>query len=321
MSRPITVVYAFDRNFAQYAAVSTHSLVCSTKSPLQIFWLIPDTDALHVQPIAASLASRTSSEIRVLSVSMDEIGTWKQAGHFSLAMYLRLLIPGLIDESRAIYLDADTLVLSDLGALFSQDFGDALIAGVPDPGVDRSRSIPLRDDDPYLNSGVLLMNLDALRHDGMLDKVRAIHAEHGHRLIWPDQCILNKYAEGRKFKLPGGWNRLISGLDITEAQFEGVLAEAGLSIIHFANKVKPWQAWCNPCVGEFWWNHADRAQVDGLVMQEITTVDQATLYAAMLEKNERYKEASDVKGKIIERLNQLLDECNDRAQDACATQA
>jgi lipopolysaccharide biosynthesis glycosyltransferase len=313
MSHTITVVYAFDQNYVRYAAVSTFSLALNSRSVLQIYWLIPDTDASSVEPIAADITAKTGIAIKIIPVSMDEFGTWKQSLHYTQAMYLRLLIPSLIRESRVIYLDADTLVLSDLGELHAQELGDALIAGVPDPGAGSVSAISLRDGDPYLNSGVLLMNLDALRHDGVLDKVRVIYAEHEQLLVWPDQCVINKYAEGRKLAVHTGWNRRISAFNVTEAQFESVLAEANLSIMHFIDSVKPWHAWCNPRVAEFWWDFADRAQVNGLVPQEITKIDQAILYANLLDRYERYRDASEVKGKIIDRLSEIL---NERENDA-----
>jgi lipopolysaccharide biosynthesis glycosyltransferase len=316
MLSPITIIYAFDQHYAQYAAVSTYSLVFHSKSALQIYWLVPDTDASSVEPIAANLTKKTGVEIRVLPVSMSELGTWKQSYHYTQAMYLRLLIPGLIDQPRAIYLDADTLVLSDLGELHSLDFGSALIAGVPDSAGPYLTAIPLRNGDPYINSGVLLMNLDALRQDEMLTKARTIYFEHEHRLIFPDQCVINKYAEGRKLTLDESWNRQIVAMLTNAVEFESIRVQANPSIMHFTHMVKPWHAWCEDYISDFWWHYADRAEIDGLVRQRVTTIGQAIKHADMLERFERHQESSEKRRDIIDRLVEIVDELQHRTTQA-----
>ncbi|WP_277187302.1 glycosyltransferase family 8 protein [Caballeronia sp. BR00000012568055] len=294
----ITVVYSFDRNYAHYAAVSTYSLALHSRSALRIVWVIPADDLEHIAPVAANL----EVEVELRPVEPGEFSAWKASHHFSQAMYLRLLIPSLIHEPRAIYLDADTLVLSDLAALHAVDLGNNLLAGVPDPAGAQSSRVPRQCGDPYLNSGMLLMNLDALRNDNMLEKAKAIYCEYENELAWPDQCVINKYAEGRKITLDVKWNRQISAFDITEAQFDSVLSESGLAVLHFVDSVKPWHKWCNPSVGDFYWRYADRARIDGLKPQEITTIDQAMLFARVLDHNARFQEASMLKQRIIESL-------------------
>jgi lipopolysaccharide biosynthesis glycosyltransferase len=299
MSSPITVVYSFDSKYAHYAAVSTYSLAAHSTTPLRIVWIIPDTDTAGILPIAEELAGKFDLHIDVVPVAMAGFTAWKVSHHFTLAMYLRLLIPSLIPGPRALYLDADTLVLKDLSALYFTDLGGNLIAGVIDGFGHETSKVPRADGDPYLNSGVLLMDLDALRSDRMLEKATALYLEHEHELAWPDQCVINKYAEGRKLVLHPGWNCRVSAYDIGPGQFDGVLSEPDLSILHFVSFVKPWQTWSDPRISDFWWQYARRAQIDGLAPQEVSTVGQAILFTHMLDKSERFREASKMKSDII----------------------
>ncbi|SAL70164.1 General stress protein A [Caballeronia peredens] len=302
MSNSIKIIFCFDRNYAHYAAVSAHSLLINSRSELRIFWIVPVEDESYVLAVAEQLANRTGLNVTVIPASSAAFADWKVSNHFTRGMYLRLLIPTLIDAPRAIYLDADTLVLADLEPLYTIDLGDKLIAGVPDPAGERSTRIPRRAGDPYINSGMLVMNLDALREDRMFEKAQSIYARYERDAAWPDQCVINKYAEGRKLVLREGWNRQVSASHITRTQFEAVLRENDLSIIHFVDAVKPWQKWCNPYVGDFWWSYASRLTIDGLKPQEITTIDQAIQFARVLDANERYMEPSRFKDDIIARL-------------------
>ncbi|BAN25907.1 glycosyltransferase family 8 protein [Caballeronia insecticola] len=299
MPTSINIVLCFDKNYAYYAAVSTYSLFVNSKSEVRVFWIVPGEDESHVVSVAEQLRNNIGLNVSVVPASSAAFAEWKTVHHFTRGMYLRLLIPTLIDAPRVIYLDADTLVLTDLHALYSTPLGDKLIAGVLDPGGARTSKIPRQADDPYINSGVLVMNLDALRQDQMFEKAQAIYAQYEREAAFPDQCVINKYAEDRKLTVGQGWNRLMSAAEITQAQFESVLQENDLSIIHFVTPVKPWQQWCNPCVGEFWWNYAKQLGIDGLKPQEITTLDQAIQFARVLDTNERYLAASRVKDEII----------------------
>ncbi|SAK40625.1 General stress protein A [Caballeronia pedi] len=309
MTSPITVAYCFDKGYAPYAAVSTFSLASNAKSALQIFWIVPQEDQASIVPIKSVVEQKTGLSIKLITVPPDHFDNWKTLGHISRGTYLRLLIPTLIHESRVIYVDADTLVMSDLGPLFSMDMGDHLIAGVPDPGASMSR-IPRRVDDPYLNAGVLLMDLDALRNDGMLEKAKGLYQEHEHQLELLDQCLLNKYAEGRKLVVDSGWNRMMFSHAITESHFNEILKEDNLAILHFVTVFKPWQRWCTPAIFDFWWSHANQLGIQGLRPETLTTstAGQALSMVNFLDTNERFKEASSIKSKMIdERLARMSD--------------
>jgi lipopolysaccharide biosynthesis glycosyltransferase len=312
MTHPITVVYSFDRNYALYAAVSTYSLAIHAKSELQVVWIVPANDEASVIPTVSNLALKTGLSIQLVSVPKGDYSEWKTHDQYSPAMYLRLFIADLIPMSRAIYLDADTLVLADLGALWETDLGDNFVAGVPDSTAANLSRIPRGSGDLYINSGVLLMNLDALRNDRMQEKARAIYEQYRTNLVYPDQCILNKYAEGRKQALPVGWNQMISSRDTTTPEFDEHLKQPELAIMHFASEFKPWQKWCNPHIVDFWWRYAKEAQVEGLELQEVTTLGQTWHFAAMLDRNGRFEEASYLKTDIIRRLTELLN-ANDKA--------
>ncbi|MFM0052378.1 glycosyltransferase family 8 protein [Caballeronia grimmiae] len=312
-----TVVYCFDKNYAPYAAVSIFTLASSNKSTaFQFVCLVPEEDHANVIPIMTALEKKTGLSITLQAVRMDDFSGWWINAHLSISTYLRLLIPTLINEPRALYVDADTLVLSSLESLFSMDLKNCLLAGTPDVLGGQISKIPRSSEDTYLNAGVLLMDLDALRQDGMLDKAMTIYRAYQHQLVMYDQCLINKYAEGRKLVLDSKWNRLLAASTVTDVQFKQLLTNENPAILHFVSHYKPWQRWCTPAVAEFWWHHADQAGIDELKPTEITSIDQSIMFSRILDANARYEEASERKEAIIQELISLVHQHRSESAEA-----
>src|SRR5262245_50309411 len=119
--------------------------------------------------------------------------------------YLRLLAPDLLpsDATHAVYLDSDLLVRASLEELWKLLSSRSAIAGVPDFGAPVASSLracrtggSLRDA-PYLNSGVLLMNLSAWRSGDVGHRVVEYCVHHKEFDQYPDQDGINALALAR----------------------------------------------------------------------------------------------------------------------------
>ena len=300
-ARP-AIAYGFDRGFADIAAVSAYSIARNSRRDVDIYWITPEADAEAARQIATTTKYVKDLNIRLIATKSDAFSDWKTSFHITAGTYLRLLLPDLIHSERLIYIDADTLVLSDLSELYFMDIGAHLIAGVPDPGAKAATRMPLLPDDPYLNAGVLLLDLDALRADHMLEKAKAIHAQHERDATWMDQCILNKYAERRKFVLDRKWNCHFFANSVKDSEFISLVLNSNPAILHFVGPDKPWQEWCNPLVAKYWWATANELDIATLQRRPITTMNQALAFARVLDLTENYQLASRYKDKIIQVL-------------------
>ena len=131
----------------------------------------------------------------------------------TLATLYRLFLPklsGLEQCSRLIYLDTDLIVDTDLWEMWTVDMGTALLAAVPDPCLHKALEnmgqghkdqwarkvaqysaelgIPT---ERYFNAGVLLLDLDGIRREGLFDQaLRMVWKEP--RLFHPDRDAINK---------------------------------------------------------------------------------------------------------------------------------
>jgi lipopolysaccharide biosynthesis glycosyltransferase len=108
-----------------------------------------------------------------------------------MRLFLDLLpeIPG-----RILYLDTDTIILKDLEPLFKENLEGKDIGCV----LDNLRIIFWKPG--YVNSGVLLMDMDLLRHDGMMGYCRERVALK--KMKRPDQDAINRiYRKKKKIKV------------------------------------------------------------------------------------------------------------------------
>jgi lipopolysaccharide biosynthesis glycosyltransferase len=297
------IVLCCDSNYVPYAAVSTYSAHKNAQESLRVYWVVPFPDVEKAKP-AQEILVELGIDIQLVGVDDSRFSQWMFTSHIGRASYLRLTIPDLIKESKVIYLDCDTLVLGDLTALYKTEMKDYPFAGVADAVGAQTSKVPRDKADTYINAGVLLMNLDGLRRDNFNEKLGRVYAQHHDTVTWLDQCIINKYAEHKKLLVDPRWNRLIWTESIKENVWKEIVADGKSAVLHFCGGIKPWHGWCNPYIAQFWWQYANELKLPGFVGTKITTVNQALTFAQVLDRNERFKDASMMKDQVINHLLQ-----------------
>ena len=118
-ARP-AIAYCFDRDFADIAAVSAYSVCKTSRSDLDLYWVVPEADLDRVRHVRDTTKFVKDMNITLLAARSEVFSDWKTAYHITKGTYLRLLLPELIRSERLIYIDADTLALADLADLMSR---------------------------------------------------------------------------------------------------------------------------------------------------------------------------------------------------------
>lgn len=162
----------------------------------------------------------------------------------SLQSYYRYLAPDSIaQEDKALYLDVDVLCLGDLGGLYDTNLDKKCIAGAIDTELyKRPNNLAIalgfdKDKMPYMNSGVLLMNLEEMRKMHMTATFLE-NLDNRHMLIpkkydiFNDQTIMNLTFKDTNILLDSKYNTLIASLIGSEVSYEPV-------IVHFSGRHKP----------------------------------------------------------------------------------
>jgi lipopolysaccharide biosynthesis glycosyltransferase len=255
----IPIVFVMDRNYIPFATVATYSLLCNSESNLKIYWILPKEDLLLaskcVEKLNKSLLNKLRVNISLVGVNTDIFNTWKENGHILQSTYYKLLIPYCIDHKKIIYIDCDTLVLGDLMDLYDTNMGEFSFGGVPDPVGASTTKMSFDSADVYINGGVLLMNLEALRNDNFFEKSKNIYEIYQEKITWCDQCLINKYAENKKYLLDYKWNRQIFAGHTDDKTWELIATEEAPKIMHFIGPIKPWKKGCNPKIIDFWFTY------------------------------------------------------------------
>ena len=260
----IPVVFCFDEKFASYAAVATYSAFLNSITPIKFYWVIPIKALSEVTSVKEKLPN---ADINIVIITVDDspFESWKEMHHIKRASYLRLLIPDTVMENKAIYLDCDIIVQSDLSLLFSTNLGDNLIAGAADLDGGALSEVPFSKSDNYINCGVLVMNLDGLRKDMFFSKCRAVYEMFSEEVTWCDQCVINKYAENKKAVFHSKWNIYVWYImNHLPLETEKLLHPKNASILHFGARIKPWHRSCRPQIADAWWKYANMLSGLGL---------------------------------------------------------
>lgn len=270
-ARGIPVAFFADLNYFPYVAVAVRSIV-ETASPENVYDVLVFTDADVRTPILERLldVTRGCSNVSLRLVVLDAADLLSIKGLFvgrlSSMVYGRLLLPTLLaDYRRAIYLDVDVVVREDLGNLFAIDLKGCLVGAVKDYGVVRYpvpsiwresilKECPDFDFDRYVNTGVLLMDLDGLRREESMTRVLELAARNN--FLFYDQCAVNISLRDQILQLPWLWNQCTNALPVSENGVPDVLG-VRTGIVHYASR-KPWQEYSADSPDWMWWDVASR---------------------------------------------------------------
>lgn len=128
----------------------------------------------------------------------------------AITSYARLFLPAILpaEVERVLYVDCDVLFTSPIDEFYNVDFGDSLVAGALDTLADDTAkvSIGCRVDEPYLNSGVLMIPLDKWRKENVQQQFVDFLVARNGNVKHNDQGIINAVCKGRKFIVSPRYN-------------------------------------------------------------------------------------------------------------------
>ena len=199
---------------------------------------------------------------------------FKRATHgrfISTADYYKIALPSVLPNiSRVIFTDADVITFKDLNEMYNIKLGKKIYyCGALDHGsfVNEIKHYFHIVIDKYINAGILLMNLEEIRNDGIEDKLRKFIDSHF--LNHHDQTAINAVCYNNTQVLPykyssfafDSYEKIVkfNNEHTEEYRFnESELQQAFYSptIIHFPGYVKPWDKDCKKIRKVYWWYYA-----------------------------------------------------------------
>lgn len=139
------------------------------------------------------------------------------ASTFPISVYARLCIPYFLpkDVKKAIYLDADTLVLRDIRDLWDIDISGFGVAAVADrskvvssswAGIPNYVELGIDPNAKYFNTGVLVIDVEKWRAENTPLAVFKCVEDNIEHASFPDQYGLNLHFINKWYELNAAWN-------------------------------------------------------------------------------------------------------------------
>jgi lipopolysaccharide biosynthesis glycosyltransferase len=185
-----------------------------------------------------SLVARDGSELVFYEIASSAVEGLRVDKHASGAVYYRLLAPGLLPTSldKVLYLDCDIIVRRSLLELWNTDITDYALAAVSDLWEEEyGKALGLPMGAKYFNSGVLLINLQFWRENGVPERVVSFIRGNPEKAECWDQDGLNATLVDQWRELPRFWNA-----QIHESRAVPLGTEKNPAIVHFVTGDKPW---------------------------------------------------------------------------------
>lgn len=116
---------------------------------------------------------------------------------YPVEIYFRLFASVYLPKNmnRILYLDTDIVVINSLKPLYNMDFSENYFIGTTHVknAIHKFHEVRLdmKKDNIYLNTGVLLMNLEKLRNIPVEEEVKDFVFKNKNRLMLPDQDIIS----------------------------------------------------------------------------------------------------------------------------------
>ena len=227
----ISVVCATDNNYAMPLAVTMISAIENLDDRFSvIFYIIDggltnsnrlkilksvDGNKCEVKFIKITDSLKRKIE-KVHSFSESEL-TKSRPEHVSIASFYRILIPDILPKEieKIIYLDCDLVVKGDLSQLWQKDLGSNDIMAVQDTWTPlisseaaelKYEELKICPDLPYLNAGVLVINLKKWRSEEFCTKALTYFEENLKYIGLYDQGLLNALLANKWGQLDPRWN-------------------------------------------------------------------------------------------------------------------
>ncbi len=203
--KQIPLFFTFDRHYVVAAAVAFHSLLRHA-APLYFYKLyvlhtsIPPKEQEHLTRLVERFPN-ASLEFIDVSCFDEKVETLQDKSHFSKEIYYKLIAADIFPQyDRILCSDVDVVFTGDVSPSFfmfpGEEFyyagvGQILESGRMPAYGDRFTEGEKQILEQEIAGGYLLLNLKAIREEGMQQRLTDYYKQHYHRLMLPEQdCLI-----------------------------------------------------------------------------------------------------------------------------------
>ena len=246
----INVLVTLDENYLPHLNVMLFSLLHSNPDCNFDVYLLHSAIGEEALTQIRSLLAPAG---RLISVPVTDMGLddAPTTARYPQEIYYRIFAARYLPQSldRILYLDPDIIVNGSIKELYRLPMGDYYFAAASHTGdflrMVNGIRLDMEEDSPYINSGVMLMNLELLRREQNYEDVFRFIEEMKNRLILPDQDIISSLYGSRIYALDTFRYNMTERLFQRHSPFEKGLdlhwVREHSVIIHYCGRNKPWK--------------------------------------------------------------------------------
>ena len=202
------------------------------------------------------IADRYNVRLKFLEIDLEilkDCPTNTKLHYANVMTYARFLLPSMLPNlDKVIYLDCDLVVCKDLQSLWETDVKDVAVAMAPDYNYNNEETLGRLGGhvSNYLNSGVIVMNLDYWRKHDVQNRLLSYIIDKGKELIYNDQDALNVILDDERKQLSARYNvtpyYFHRNLDNYPKEMHEEIREARIDpvVFHYLGPIKPWSLGC-----------------------------------------------------------------------------
>lgn len=260
----IPVFYAADENYMPFLGVALASLKknANPNREYRVHVLTSGKLGENAKAIKAMQTQNIILSFHDVSQKLHKIMHMLHCrDYYTPAIFYRLFIPDMFPQyDKAIYLDCDTVLCTDIAELYDIDVKDNYVGAVVDQAV--GAVVPFQEytqnalgiqANKYFNSGVLTLNLKVLREINFSSTFCKILRSY-HFIVAPDQDCLNLICKGKVHYYSRLWNAMPSG------------GKSGQNpkLVHYNLSLKPWH-YDGVLYEEYFWEYAKQTPFFGFI--------------------------------------------------------
>lgn len=184
----INVAYGFDKNYHYITHVSMKSIMLSQNKDTYINFYLLISNITKNQRIVIDEICKEYKNCKIKYLDMGNAFNEFNISNviWSKANFYRIKLPDLLlDEKKIIYLDTDTLVYKDLSKLYNHNINGKYFIGMLENKDDKFFKKYNSYFNNFINTGVLLCNLEELRKGNISKKIEEFLLVHKYELEFP----------------------------------------------------------------------------------------------------------------------------------------
>lgn len=243
-----------DENSAAYLAATLASVLENTNRIWNIS-IIHESFSENNRRKINELMRKYPSKIEYIQVDRKELekAMIHKGSNLESKNFLKLYIPEILKTAdRAIYLEYDTIVLKPLENLYNMDLDGKSIGVIPEGREiqkEKIDSLKLDKKRVYFNSDIIVMDLERLRENRKFKKVLEFCEFPNIKLENFEQDAMNIVFEGDFTINDVSWNYTLENSEENEMSLDEI------GIIHFNEKIKPWDCRSTSKYRKFYWKY------------------------------------------------------------------